>query len=38
MALVDQFGQPFDLKAIAEPQTARVVALANTTSKASSVV
>lgn len=28
--LLDQFGQPFDLKAIAEPQTARVAALANT--------
>lgn len=30
MALVDQFGNAFDMKAIAEPQTARVAALANT--------
>ncbi|MBI2278155.1 MAG: DUF935 domain-containing protein [Dechloromonas sp.] len=28
--ILDQFGKPFDIKAIAEPQTARVVALANT--------
>lgn len=28
--LIDQYGQPFDLKEVAEPQTARVVALQNT--------
>lgn len=28
--ILDQYGQPFDIKAIAEPQTARVAALANT--------
>lgn len=28
--ILDQYGNPFDIKAIAEPQTSRVVALANT--------
>lgn len=28
--IIDQFGNPFDLKAIAEPQTARISALENT--------
>lgn len=30
MALIDQFGNPFDISAVSEPQTARVAALANT--------